>query len=210
MMRGHLFGCHSKRKGGHPPPADSSPTAPTGAEGGRTLDLLHAMQALSQLSYGPGKSVCVARSVIEQRHEASVKRPRRAPGGYPQRSHSRPVIPPRRFAQAFRTGSPAAADTAWRRSASPYISGGPKVPPGIAQPRRKPLISNSPSVSPFDSRIRASIGDSRRCTLSRKFLCGEEIGLTYSRFIVPYPLCSLGCARPEEPYQEMRYHARLS
>ena len=29
---------------------------PSGAEGSRTLDLLHAMQALSQLSYGP---ICV-------------------------------------------------------------------------------------------------------------------------------------------------------
>ncbi len=27
----------------------------SGAEGSRTLDLLHAMQALSQLSYGPKK-----------------------------------------------------------------------------------------------------------------------------------------------------------
>ena len=40
-----------------------------GAEENRTLDLLHAMQALSQLSYGPGASVKLARlpAVVNER-----------------------------------------------------------------------------------------------------------------------------------------------
>jgi hypothetical protein len=43
-----------------------------GADGGRTHDLLHAMQALSQLSYGPG-ILCRTDRIITAAPRAGVK-----------------------------------------------------------------------------------------------------------------------------------------
>jgi hypothetical protein len=52
----------SGRKTGHSSRKENTGEKQNGADGSRTHDLLHAMQALSQLSYGPGCCTILAQA----------------------------------------------------------------------------------------------------------------------------------------------------